>query len=253
MSFFRPTGGGATLPVAPTISLFERKNQISNGSNPQFIVTFSGGSVAGKSPKHPLNGNSIYYYVDLFKTSDNSLVAFSTGGTSSPITTTQSIAAGTSYYAKVRIVDGWSREVSSSASSSIIAMTRPGNVGTVTLTGGTNTLSGSWTAVNNGGDSTNLVYDYVVKNASTLNTYTTGTATVASFSLTSVPAATYFAEVTARNSYDSSTKSTSANATVVAPPFFPFFPSFGPFFPFFPFFPSFGPFFPSFGGGGGFY
>lgn len=236
-------GGGKTPPSPPTTQSLTRVVR-QNGTEPRFTISFN---FSTPSPKATIQS----YTATLFYLNSGVETAQFSQTVTNGSTLTGTMVLGRSYYARIRAVDSNGLSATSQNTGSLTALTLPGDVGTVTLSGGTNTLSGSWAAVNAGGDGPPTYY-WKVYNASNSSLYTSGNTITTSFSLSSVPAGTYYAVVYAQNSMgaQSGVSSQSSNASVVSPPFFPFFPSFGPFFPYFPFFPSFGPYFPSFGGGG---
>lgn len=236
-------GGGRTAPTAPT-NVVISPYVVNNGSNPRFTVTFSASTPSSKASISSYLV-SFYYVVGVtpyleyqYQTSDLTSTASGT-----------SLVAGRVYYATVIATDSFGINSTASANSaSRTALTRPADVGTITISGGINTVNASWNNVNAGGDSS-VTYSWQLVNTSGNTVYTSGSGSATSFSLTGVPAGTYYAKVSASNSSFTqfNLPTTSSNVTVVAPPFFPFFPSFGPFFPSFgPYFPSFGPSFPRF-------
>jgi hypothetical protein len=242
-------GGGKTAPTAPTNPAIARII-VDYGSTPRFTITFTNSTPASKA--------TISQYSTTFYRVDGQVeplpVIYTIVGPSGTETATSGTNLATNTYKiKVTAIDSNGLQATSAYSTTLSGMTRPQDVGTVTLTGGQNTLNGSWSNVQSGGDSS-VTYNWAVYKSTDNSLYTSGTTTSTSFALGSVPATTYYARVYAQNSLavQKTSYSQSSTVTVVAPPFFPFFPSFGPFFPFFP---SFGPYFPYFGGPyfGGFY
>lgn len=245
---------GRIRPSVPSVTSFARAATIiDNGQTPRFAWSNTTPTYSSKATSDIYFSETIKkIHVSLWRSSDNEYLGYiettGTGGTSAA----WAAVAGTSYYIKVRATDTVTDLQSdwSAASSSVVAMTRPANVGTVNIsTPVQGTINGSWAAVNAGGDPTNLLYKWSIHNNSNGVQYTAGQTYGTSMSVAGVPAGTYYLRVFAETSYAKQLAdySQSTTVTIVAPPFFPFFPSFGPFFPFFPSFgPSFGPSFPRF-------
>ena len=240
MSFLGASGtsgsAGHASPLVPGTSVsVSRVDNVSNGSTPNFIVSSTSQAQVGQK-------KNIYEGYNLYKASDNTLVR---SATSAGTTNYSTIAAGTSYYAKPYIVDTvTNRSAEGTASSSIIAMTRPATVSTVTGSSGIGYVYFSWTAADNGGDVNGFYYRVELFIGGVLNTTTSVTTNNFTFNTTST-SSTYTVRVTSGNSYSLAAAASSTSNGVspsAAPPYFPPPPP-PPYFAPPPYFP------PYFGGG----
>jgi hypothetical protein len=230
--------GHSSPLIPPTSATISRVDLISNGSTPNFSVSYTSQTQTGRK-------QNIFEGYTIYKTSDNTSVKRVAAGTTTNYAT---IVAGTSYYAKPLIYDSvTNREVTGTATSEIIAMTKPADVGavsTLSLIGG---VQFNWTATDNGGDSAGHYYQISVYISGTFSFSTSTTVNNYTYNTTST-GTTYSVRVRAWNAYGSATnESTSAGVSPSAapppppPPPPPYFapPFFGPYFP--PYFG--GPFF----------
>lgn len=248
MSFLGASGAGGQsgrgiVPLTPTSFTFSRL--VANNGDPAkfWVYNIVNPSQAGASQKTSRNITA-----NIYKTSDNTLFQSVDNADFIQYIGTN-LVVGTSYYVKLQQNDTITgiKSPETAASSSLVAMTKPANMGTITATNGVGLLNTSWTAVNAGGDSS-VTYSMTLyqssNSGSSYSQLSTATTTNTSYAWGSLPGGStyyYYVTITPSNSLGASNSSTTngVNVTSAAPPPPYFAPPPPP--PYFP--PSFGPYF----------